>query len=116
VTCFQPFKNALKGEQDYVMAKNNYFEPNKATLVKWVDKVLQQSLNKNLKEKLKVYGIWPLDPTTIIGKFGLGEIIIVAKKEDHENSYLSYATNESNYTKDEIEATTKLLSIVGTFR
>jgi hypothetical protein len=57
-----------------------------------------------------------LDPTTIVGKFGLGEIIIVAKEEDHQNSYLTYATNESNETKDEIEATTKLLSIVGTFR
>ncbi len=57
-----------------------------------------------------------MDPTTIVGKFGLGEIIIVAKEEDHQNSYLTYATNESNETKDEIEATTKLLSIVGTFR
>ncbi len=57
-----------------------------------------------------------MDPITTIGKFGLGEIIIVAKEEDHENPYLSYATNESNDTKDEIEAITKLLSIVGTFR
>ncbi len=57
-----------------------------------------------------------MDPLTTVGKFGLGEIIIVAKEEDHEKSYLSYATNESNDTKDEIEATTKLLSIVGTFR
>lgn len=39
-----------------------------------------------------------MDPTTIVGKFGLGEIIIVAKEEDHQNSYLTYATNESNET------------------
>ncbi len=57
-----------------------------------------------------------MDPTTTVGKFGLGEIIIVAKEEYPKNPYLSYATNESNDTKDEIEATTKLLSIVGTFR
>jgi hypothetical protein len=90
------------------MSKNNYLESNKATLVKWVDKVLQQSLKKNIKYKFKIYGIWPLDPITTVGKFGLGEIIIVAKEEDHENSYLSYATNESNDIKDEIEATKKL--------
>jgi hypothetical protein len=90
------------------MSKNNYLESNKPTLVKRVDKVLQQSLKKNIKYKFKIYGIWPLDPITTVGKFGLGEIIIVAKEEDHENSYLSYATNESNDTKDEIEATTKL--------
>jgi hypothetical protein len=48
-TCFKPLKNAFKKEWDYVMEKNNYLEPNKATLVKWVDKVLQQSLKKNIK-------------------------------------------------------------------
>ncbi len=49
-----------------------------------------------------------MDLITTVGKFGLGEMIIVAKEEDHENSYLSYATNESNDTEDEIETTTKL--------
>jgi hypothetical protein len=32
------------------MAKNNYLEPNKVTLVAWVDKALEQSLKKeNIK-------------------------------------------------------------------
>lgn len=52
VTCFKPFKNAFRKEWDYIMAKNNYLEPNKATMVKWVDKVLQQSLKR--KHKIQV--------------------------------------------------------------
>jgi hypothetical protein len=41
VTCFKPFKITLRKEKDFAMAKNNYFELDKATLVAWVDKALQ---------------------------------------------------------------------------
>jgi hypothetical protein len=46
VTCFKPFKNVFKKQKDATMANNNYFEPNKVTLTKWVDKALLQSLKK----------------------------------------------------------------------
>jgi hypothetical protein len=46
VTCFKPFKTTFTKEGDYAMVKNNYLEPNKATLTTWVDKALQQSLKK----------------------------------------------------------------------
>jgi hypothetical protein len=32
VTYFKPFKTTFRKEKDYVMVKNNYLEPNKATL------------------------------------------------------------------------------------
>ncbi len=41
------------------MAKNKYLEPNKVTLVEWVDKALQQSLKKE-NIKIKVQGLWNL--------------------------------------------------------
>jgi hypothetical protein len=46
VTYFKPFKIIFRKERDSTMVKNNYLEPNKATLTTWVDKVLQQSLKK----------------------------------------------------------------------
>ncbi len=45
-TYFKPFKNAFKKEWDFGMEKNNYFEPNKVTLAKWVGKALQEFLKK----------------------------------------------------------------------
>jgi len=52
--CFKPFKNVFNNfEWDFIMAKNNYLEQNKVTLAKWVDKVVQQFLEKK-KHKIKV--------------------------------------------------------------
>jgi tRNA A37 threonylcarbamoyladenosine biosynthesis protein TsaE len=56
VTCFKPFKNAFKKVRDNVMAKSKYLEPDKVTLVEWVDKALQQSLKKE-NIKIKVQGL-----------------------------------------------------------
>jgi hypothetical protein len=42
VIFFTSFKIALKREHDVAMAKNNFFEPYKITLAKWVDKTLHQ--------------------------------------------------------------------------
>jgi hypothetical protein len=40
------------------MAKNNYLEPNNATLATWVDKALQKSLKKKIKKsRFWVFGI-----------------------------------------------------------
>jgi hypothetical protein len=51
-------KHLLKKKNKFTMAKNNYFEPNKATLVAWVNKALQQSLKKeNIKSRFKVFRI-----------------------------------------------------------
>jgi hypothetical protein len=38
VSCFKPFKIALKKERNNAMVKNNHCEPNKCTLTSWVDK------------------------------------------------------------------------------
>jgi hypothetical protein len=41
----------------------------------------------------------------MVRKFGLGDVFIVAKEEEHELSYHLDAINESN--NSEVEATTK---------
>jgi hypothetical protein len=46
VTYFKPFKTAFRKERNVAMAKNNFLELDKVTLVEWLDKVLQQSLKK----------------------------------------------------------------------
>jgi hypothetical protein len=46
VSCFKPFKTTFKKEIDNAMVKNNHCEPDKCTLVSWVDKSLDQSLSK----------------------------------------------------------------------
>jgi hypothetical protein len=46
VTYFKPLKIALKKKKKSTMAKNNYLEPNKATLETWVDKALVKSMKK----------------------------------------------------------------------
>jgi hypothetical protein len=92
------------------MAKNNYLELNKAKLVAWVDKALQQSLKKeNIKLGFRVYGIWPLNPSTMVGKFGPSDVFNTTKEEEHELSYHSDATYEFN--NSEVKVATKLLNI-----
>jgi tRNA A37 threonylcarbamoyladenosine biosynthesis protein TsaE len=56
VTSFKPFKNAFKKVRDNVIAKSKYLEPNKVTLIEWVDKALQQSLKKE-NIKIRVQGL-----------------------------------------------------------
>jgi hypothetical protein len=46
VNCFKPFKLTFKKEKYNNMVWNNQNEPNKTTLVRWVDKVLDQLLSK----------------------------------------------------------------------
>jgi hypothetical protein len=82
VTCFKPFKIALRKEHDVIMAKSNLLEPNKITLVEWVDKALQQSLKKeNMKSGFSVCRIWPLNSIDMAKKFGPSEVSLQQKKE-----------------------------------
>jgi hypothetical protein len=37
VSCFKPFKTLLKKVRDATMSRSNHMEPNKITLVGWVD-------------------------------------------------------------------------------
>ncbi len=114
VTCFKPFKTTFRKMKDSTIAKNNYLEPNKITLATWVDKGLQQSLkNKNIKLGIKVVGIWPLNHTTMVGKFGPSDVFIAIEEEEHELSYHLDAIDESS--NNEVEVAIKLLNIVGTF-
>jgi hypothetical protein len=46
----KPFKITFKNVLNVVMVQNNHMEPNKITLVGWVDQALDQSLTKqNIK-------------------------------------------------------------------
>jgi hypothetical protein len=65
---------------------------------------------KNIKSRFKVSRIWPLNLEAIVGKFG--DVFIIAKKEEHENSYHSNAIDESN---SDAKVATKLLNIAMTF-
>jgi hypothetical protein len=63
VNCFKPFKSTFRKERDESMFKNNHREPNKVTLVGWVDRTFNQSLSKqNIKARFKTTRIWPLNP------------------------------------------------------
>jgi hypothetical protein len=97
------------------MAKNNYLELNKVALIAWVDKALQQSLKKeNIKSRFRVFGIWPLNLTTMVGKIGLGDVFTTVEKEKHEISYHSNATDDPS--NNEVEVAIMLLKIVRTFQ
>jgi hypothetical protein len=50
VNCFNPFKTTFRQEKNNNTVRTNYNEPNKVTLVGWVDKALDWALSKrNIK-------------------------------------------------------------------
>jgi len=58
VSCFKPFKIAFKKKRDVAMVRNNYIEPNKVTLARWIDITLDQSLsNIYIRFGFRVIGI-----------------------------------------------------------
>jgi len=72
VSCFKPFKVAFKKENDVTMIRNNYIEPNKVTLTRWIDTTLDQSLSKiYIRSRFRVIGIRPLNPKAMNEKLGL---------------------------------------------
>jgi len=50
VNCFKPFKATFKKEKDNNMVWSNQNEPNKTTLIRWVDKTLDQLLSRKNEE------------------------------------------------------------------
>jgi hypothetical protein len=59
----------IKKRRDGAMVKNNHCEPNKCTLIGWVDKVLEHALmKKNINNKFKVTIICPFNPNTMDDK------------------------------------------------
>jgi hypothetical protein len=74
------------------MERKKKIELDNVTLVKWVDKALLQSLKKKtIKLGFKVYGIWPLNLITMVGKFGPNKVFITTKEEGEKNAYQSNA-------------------------
>ncbi len=93
VSCFKLFKMAFKKENDSSMVRNNYNEPNKATLATWVDKALDITLSKKtIKNGFKVIGIWPFDPKAMDGRIKPDEFYIVDC-----NNNISYEDNQENF-------------------
>jgi hypothetical protein len=95
VACFKPFNTTFKKERDYAMVNDNYTEPNKITLLGWVDKVLDQALTKkNIISRFKVIGIWPLNLKAMEEKIGLNKLYIIVneskEKKDDKTSDEEY--------------------------
>jgi hypothetical protein len=88
ITYFKSFKNVLKKKRNSIMERKNYLELDKVTLVKWVDKVLFQSLKKK-PNKIRVQGLWDLatKSTTMVGKFGPNKVFITIEEEGEKNAY-----------------------------
>jgi len=73
----KPLKTTFRKERDGAMAKNNYLKSNKITLVGWMDKVLDQTLNKRtFILRFWAIGIWPLNLKAMDAKTQLSEIYI----------------------------------------
>jgi len=63
VFCFKPFKTTFRKVRYATMSINNHIEPDKITLVGWVDKALEQSGSKKISSldlRPHVYG--PFNP------------------------------------------------------
>jgi hypothetical protein len=60
---FKPFKIAFRKEINVDMARSKFKKLDKITFVRWVDKVLNQSLTKqNIEVQFRVIGIWSFKP------------------------------------------------------
>jgi hypothetical protein len=72
----QPFKIVFKKLKDGAMERNNYIELNKVTLVRWVHKVLEQTLLKYIRFGFRATWTLPLNPKVMDKKFNFVEIYI----------------------------------------
>jgi len=66
VSCFKPFKTLLKKVRDATMSISNHMEPNKITLVGWVDQAI--FTKQNIKFRFRTKGIWLLNPKAMHNK------------------------------------------------
>ncbi len=88
------------------MIKNNYNEPNKATLTAWVYKALNVALSKrNIKNGFKVIGIWPFNPKAMDGRTKPSEFYHVdrnnnASNEDNEKNSNEATNDTKGWGKD----------------
>jgi len=65
-------------KRDGVMAKNNYVESNKIILVGWMDRVLDQTLNKRtFIWRFRAIGIWHVNFKAMDEKTQPSEIYII---------------------------------------
>jgi len=88
------------------MFKNNHREPNKVTLVGWVDRAFNQSLSKqNIKARFKTTRIWRLNPRAMDNRSKLEELYTSKSNLDISND-----VDGSQWGKDRIA--TKLINIV----
>jgi hypothetical protein len=85
VACFKPFNTTFKKEKDYAMVNDNFTEPNKITLLGWVDKALDQTLTKkNIISRFKVIGIQPLNLKAMEEKTRLSSLYITVNGSKEE--------------------------------
>ncbi len=83
------------------MVRNNYNEPNKATLVGWVNKAWDLVFSKkNIKNGFQVTWIWPFNPKAMDGRTKSNELYIA-----NHNNNTSYKDNveKSNEPMNDIE-------------
>jgi hypothetical protein len=103
----------IKKMKDDAMVKNNRCEPNKCTLVGWVDKVLEHALTKkNINNKFKVTIIWPFNPKVMDDKSRPSVIYTTEPNPDFSNDdtiNFNNAIDEDQWGEDGF--TTQLLNI-----
>ncbi len=76
------------------MSKNNHMEPNKITLVGWVNQALKQSfIKQNIKYRFKITCIWPLNPKAMDNKTKPSKV--------YTTTNVSNVGNEEDYTTNE---------------
>jgi hypothetical protein len=68
-----------------------------------------------MKSKFRVCEIWALNLATMVKKFSLSEVFIIAKEEGIKNAYQSDTMN-SNNNGHEVEVAIDLLNIAITFQ
>jgi hypothetical protein len=82
VYCFKPFKIAFRKEIDVDMARSKFKKLDKITFVRWVDKVLNQSLTKVMDEKTQPTNIY----TTMNSNHGEGDDHYTSKDQVSEST------------------------------
>jgi len=103
---FKPFKIEFKKVKDGATVKNNYIELNKVTLVRWVHKVLDQTILKYMSDLNLGLHIWifPLNPKVIDEKFSFVEIYKTqpTNKEETKHSNSEYEEKEDQQWSEEL--------------
>ncbi len=84
------------------MVRSNHRKLNKATLINWVDKTLNQLLfKKNIKFNFKATKIWPFNPKAMDERTKPNDLYTLAPNTmgilNNDNDYLNDATNGSQW-------------------